>query len=544
MTKRIFTFVLFSCLILSTISAQNAREHIRQGQQHMTNQNYAEAVVSFDAAAKLEPRNKQAAELLKDAKEKRTEQLFNQGQALHQEGKYTEAIENYRAAMRAAPPGYSKLRMIQTRISEAEVRLEEQREQELQMAEARREAAHAMARAAQEQAARELAEQSQHNVQKANEQFIAGEYDEAIRTYEHAVNLGGLTEAETADARRLIAEVNDIKQKIASYNRPLKDEDFDISQLGTSITITKYKASESKTIRIGNINHTIRYGIFNVVIPHTLYNIRVTKIDPNAFRDAGITNLTMPNSITEIGASAFSGNKLQSVTLSTELVKIDGGKSPGGILEPTEPGAFEGNEGLTSIRIPDKVTEIGARAFKNCGLTTVQIGISVATIRESAFMNNKLTVVTFPVGARNIYAIRRIHRNAFRENQITNLVLPQGIEVVYDNAFTDNPMESLSLPASLAGVITIDNQPNQPRIGGDHTLFTSPLPTFPNTITRVNLPAQMVDKNLEYFEKDPNLSGLRNLYITAQPAQAGQRALPARSAGLYIKNGPVWYRQQ
>jgi len=544
MTKRIIICILLVCLAFGTVLAQNARDHIRSGQQYMTSHNYAEAINSFEAAIRVDPRNRQAPDMLREAKIKRTEQLFSQGQSMHLEGKFTEAIENYSAAMRTAPPGYSHLRMIQSRREEAQRELEAQREQELLMAHARTEAALAQERAAQELAARELTEQSRQNVHIAHEQFITGQYNEAISTYEHAINLGGLPAAEANDVRRLITEANDIKEKIESYNRPLKDDDFDIAQLGTSVTITKYKASETKTIRIGNTNHTIHYGIFNVVIPPTLYNIRVTRIGPNAFRNAGITSLTMPNTITEIGMGAFSGNKLQSVTLSTELLKIEGGMSPGGILEPTEPGAFEGNEGLTAIRIPDRVTEIGARAFKDCGLTTVQLGTAVAIIKESAFRNNKLAVINFPVGARNLYAIRTVHRNAFRGNQITNLVLPQGIEVVYDNAFTDNPMESLLLPASLAGVITIDNQPNQPRIGGNHTQFTQPLPSFPNTITRVTLPANMVDANLRSFENEPNLSGLRNLYITAQPAQAGQRAQPARAAGLYVKNGPVWIRQQ
>ena len=542
MTKRVIICVLLSCFIFGTALSQQkdtAASLVRQGQSQLDSHNYADAITSFNAALNLNPNRSQqtaATEGLVSARTGRAQQLFNQAQEMHNNKRYPEAIELYNNAYNIAPARSTIQSMVNQRRAEAQTAFHEQRENEQQTAQAQE-------RATREQAARERAEQSKGFVQRAHEHFIAGRYDDARDDYELAITVGGLTDAETADARRLTAEIQEIKTKIEFYDRPLKDDDFDIAQMGTSVTITKYKATESKTVRIGNTNHTVHFGITNVVIPATLYNIRVTKIGPNAFRNAGITNLTMPNTITEIGMGAFSGNKLQNVMLSTELLKIEGGMSPGGILEPVEPGAFEGNTGLTSIRIPDKVTEIGARAFKDCGLTTLQLGAAVSVIKESAFRNNKLTVVNFPVGARNLYAIRIVHRNAFRENQITNLVLPQGIEIVYDNAFTDNPMESLSLPASLAAVITIDNQPNQPRVGGNHTQFTQPLPSFPNSLTRITLPANMVDANLRAFENEPNLSGLRNLYVTAQPAQGGQRALPARAAGLYVKNGPVWIRQ-
>ena len=48
--------------------------------------------------------------------------------------------------------------------------------------------------------------------------------------------------------------------------------------------------------------------------------------------------------------------------------------------------AFNSNETLTEIVIPDSVTEIGRSAFEMClGLTTVTLGNGVETIGESAF---------------------------------------------------------------------------------------------------------------------------------------------------------------
>ncbi len=57
--------------------------------------------------------------------------------------------------------------------------------------------------------------------------------------------------------------------------------------------------------------------------------------------------------------------------------------------------AFKGNH-LTSVTIPNSVTSIGYRAFRNSQLISVTIGNSVTTIGEEAFADNQLTSITIP----------------------------------------------------------------------------------------------------------------------------------------------------
>ena len=85
-----------------------------------------------------------------------------------------------------------------------------------------------------------------------------------------------------------------------------------------------------------------------------------------------MTSITIPNSVTGIGNSAFQGCiGLTSITISESVTSI-----------PTE--AFKGCSSLTSIIIPESVTMIGSDAFYECSnLTSVTIPGSVTVIIKS-----------------------------------------------------------------------------------------------------------------------------------------------------------------
>lgn len=145
----------------------------------------------------------------------------------------------------------------------------------------------------------------------------------------------------------------------------------------------------------------------DIVIPETVtykgIQYKVTSIDDKAFYTQYgsdyVTSITIPNSVTSIGESAFDGcmglksvnipNSVTSISKNTfsrcrELTSID---IPNSVTEIGY-GAFEGCYSLTSVNIPNSVISIDEDAFRECvSLTSVTIGSGVTSIYSKAFSN-------------------------------------------------------------------------------------------------------------------------------------------------------------
>ena len=121
-----------------------------------------------------------------------------------------------------------------------------------------------------------------------------------------------------------------------------------------------------------------------------------------------------------IGSYAFKGcNRLTSLTL------------PDGITEIGDH-AFEGCSGLTSLTLPAGITSIGSEAFNGCsGLTSLNLSAGITSIGSEAFNGcSGLTSLNLPAG------ITKIGDDVFRGcSGLTSLTLPASITKIGDQAF-------------------------------------------------------------------------------------------------------------
>jgi serine/threonine protein kinase len=120
---------------------------------------------------------------------------------------------------------------------------------------------------------------------------------------------------------------------------------------------------------IGNSAFSFCRSLTNIVIPNS-----VTDIGNSAFSFCrSLTNIVIPNSVTDIGNSAFSDcSSLSNIVIPDSVTAIGNF-------------AFWGCSSLSNIVIPDSVTAIGDYAFYYCSLSNIVIPDSVTAIGICAF---------------------------------------------------------------------------------------------------------------------------------------------------------------
>lgn len=246
-----------------------------------------------------------------------------------------------------------------------------------------------------------------------------------------------------------------------------------------------------------------------LTIPNTLGGAPVTKISKYAVSGCRLlTSVSLPDSITDIGESAFYySTSLVSVAIPGSTVMIgarafdgtaitydyeinglkyllsSGGKkaflvdasnATGEVIIPDTVagvavfgiGAFYSNENVTSVTLPNSITSIGSLSFRSCS-SLASINVDNANLSYSSaggvlFNKDKSTLITYPAGKSGAY------------------VIPEGVTSIVDGAFYYcSFLKSVSIPYGVTSI-------------GTHTFyacFSLTSITIPDSIIRIGYSA-------------------------------------------------------
>ena len=164
-----------------------------------------------------------------------------------------------------------------------------------------------------------------------------------------------------------------------------------------------------------------------------------TKIAEGVFSGLKLTKVTLPDSVTEVADRAFYDNQISELTASGLKIIGEGAFQKNKLtafesstLTIIGEGAFSDNA-LKSVKIKDApVTAIPANAFRDNQLDTVELPDTVTEIGASAFANNQLKGVTLPS------KLAKVGQEAFSGNQIEKVKIPSTVTEFGAEVFANN----------------------------------------------------------------------------------------------------------
>lgn len=197
-----------------------------------------------------------------------------------------------------------------------------------------------------------------------------------------------------------------------------------------TVTITKYTGTES-----------------TVILPSTISSWPVTKIGEDALKDnTTITSVTIPASVTEIGANAFAGcTNLTSVNYAGDWSNLT--------IQSGNPAVEDAvNAQLFDFEfIPNNTAVIVKKYNGTAADVTIPShykGKPVTMIDHAAFHDSAVTSVTIPD------SVTSIPDDAFAFcSQLTNISIPNSVTFIGFSAFNScTSLKSITLPSSLSTI--------------------------------------------------------------------------------------------
>lgn len=251
------------------------------------------------------------------------------------------------------------------------------------------------------------------------------------------------------------------------------------------------------------------WSLEEITLPDT-----VTEIGSDAFRDSGLTSIELPTGLQSIGDGAFSGCQL------TEVALPDGVRRIGS-------GAFSGAD-INELSIPASLTECD-ESFAGCTVGKVEFQDGVTVVPAELFGGSGSTVaeIVFPD------TLTEIGHNAFSGCKgLTNVELPEGVTTLGYGAFADcTDLTDVFVPSTLAECMKDQSDWSGwvPPFSGcdalENVTFGEGIATIPEAllartgIAELHVPGTIIVIEESAFDQCANL---KDLYIPASVTSIGR----------------------
>lgn len=201
--------------------------------------------------------------------------------------------------------------------------------------------------------------------------------------------------------------------------------DFEVDGLYFTITSPK----DLTVSVVGAVNKDTE----KVVIPQTVVyknkTLTITSVGSEAFKEyKNLQSVSFPKTVLSIGESAFERDEL--------LVDVVLPDSLSGIGVA----AFKECTSLKTIRIPEKVVKLNNRVFSGCsGLISVTLNDSVRSIGYDAFYATSIKELKLPL------SLSSIDQYAFASTKIREINLPKSLKYIGEYAFAGSKVRQIDV---------------------------------------------------------------------------------------------------
>lgn len=251
-----------------------------------------------------------------------------------------------------------------------------------------------------------------------------------------------------------------------NYSCTIKGIKSDIKNVVINYPITtlgsQFSSTDIKSIELPETVTSLQGSAFSWCddLEYAKLSEQITEIPRSTFyRCKSLKQIDLPQNLKKIGGYAFFRSGIEQIEIPETVSRI-------------YTFAFSNCKKLKYVKLPDKVKNISDSMFRGCTrLEKVDFANDITRIGKVAFAFTKIESIEIPdtvteLGT-HIFArcdslenvklpkndsIKAIPKCMFKNASIKEIVIPEGYEVIYDEAFYKSDVENITLPSTLTQI--------------------------------------------------------------------------------------------